>query len=237
MGRRWPVSELHQPLERMEERSAPSAGLSYGKDAALPRHPTTHLPLAYVAHLSGANVVSSSSGPVTTVSTPGAGKLTFMVTPDGKTTTVTGNTSSVSTTTVMMTKTGVVTPASGTVSFQVSPDGRGIKVVGTLSRITNVSAVDLHMAATGSNGPTVDVLLSPGNGSGPLPHGPFRTVIKAPYLTGPLTGQRLSSLVRAMDAGMIYVQVQTSNGVDPSSGPSFPGNYPNGELRGQVVAK
>ena len=90
-------------------------------------------------------------------------------------------------------------------------------MIGTLSKISNVSVIDLHEASKGSNGPTVAVLLSPGSGSGPTPLKPFRTAIKAPFLTGPLTGHSLRSLVMAMRSGTIYVLVQTSNGVDPSS--------------------
>jgi hypothetical protein len=60
-------------------------------------------------------------------------------------------------------------------------------------------------------------------------------VIKAPYLIGPLTGKPVRALVKAMQAGDIYALVQTSNGVD-SSGPFVPGNYPRGEIRGQVTS-
>ena len=185
--------------------------------ASQPSHALQHARFRFIARLSPANIVSTTNGNTTTVSTPTAGTIIFQLTPDGKTTNVAGDLSSVSSSTSSTTKLGVTSPASGTVSFQVSPDGKSINVIGTLSKISNVSVIDLHEASKGSNGPTVAVLLSPGSGSGPTPLKPFRTAIKAPFLTGPLTGHSLRSLVMAMRSGTIYVLVQTSNGVDPSS--------------------
>jgi len=85
---------------------------------------------------------------------------------------------------------------------------------------------------------TVFLLLNPGNGSGPVPPGAtFQTVIKAQYLEGPLAVPGgFSKLIKDMRAGYLYVLVQTNNGYDPATGAQQDGNYPNGELRGMVVA-
>jgi len=138
-------------------------------------------------------------------------------------------------------------PASGKILFTLSHDGKELWVVGRLSHISNVSAVTVHdlkfPGATpnypGVLGQTVAVLLMPGNASGPHAQATFRTVIKAQYLTGPLVGHPLSDLVKDMrqlqPKPLVYVNVQTNNGVDSSSVPAGPGNFPFGEIRGPVV--
>jgi CHRD domain len=222
-------------VEGLEERTALSGG--FGTTALLShaRHGKHHGALRFVARLSGASVVTTSSGSTTIVTTPAQSDVNLQITPAGDdTVNVQGSIATTVSTTAPTTMTlGVSTPATGAVSFQVSSDGRSISVVGSLSKISNVSVIDLHEGAAGANGPTVDILLNPGS-PGPTPRAPFETVIKAPYLTGPLTGKPLRALIKAMESGNIYVSVQTSNGAD-ASGPFFPGNYPAGEIRGQVT--
>jgi hypothetical protein len=138
-------------------------------------------------------------------------------------------------------------PASGKIVFTLSRNGQELWVVGKLSHISNVSAVtvhDLNFPGATPNypwmlGQTVAVLLMPGNASGPHAQATFRTVIKAQYLTGPLVGHPLSDLIKDMrqvkPQPPVYVNVQTNNGVDSSSVPAGPGNFPFGEIRGPVV--
>jgi hypothetical protein len=195
--RKW--LRLTGNVDRLEERYAPGGGFAITTGDSQLHQVDHHGELRFVARLSGAAVVTTSSG-----STPSSTSNTL----------------------------GVITPAKGSISFQVSHDGHSVSVVGILARITNVSVITLREGAAGTNGPTVAVLLNPG-APGPTPHAPFQTVIKAPFLTGPLQGKPVRALVKAMRSGDIYALVQTSNGVD-SSGPFVPGNFPKGELRGQV---
>lgn len=138
----------------------------------------------------------------------------------------------------------VTDPARGKIILTLGRDGGEIWVVGYLTRISNVSAVTLHDLKYPGNAPnypgvigeTVAVLLAPGAGSGPRTSATFRTVIKSPYLSGPLVGRPLSALIADIEAGLVYANVQTNNGVDTSAAPAGPGNYPFGEIRGPVLA-
>ena len=126
-------------------------------------------------------------------------------------------------------------PAHGKISFRVSRGGGEIDVVGKLSQISNVSAVTLHDLKypgysytdtavtpptltianyTNQIGTTVAVLLSPGNASGSIGGGVFQTVIKPQYLVGPLAGEPLHVLLDDIRSGLVYVNVQTNDGVD-----------------------
>jgi hypothetical protein len=133
-------------------------------------------------------------------------------------------------------------PARGKITLTVGGHGQELWVAGSLSHISNVSAVTLHdLKYPGSTpnypgviGGTVAVLLAPGNASGPRTKATFRTVVKEAYLSGPLVGRPLASLIADIKAGDVYALVQTNSGIDPSSAPSGPGNYPFGEIRGPV---
>jgi hypothetical protein len=59
-----------------------------------------------------------------------------------------------------------------------------------------------------------------------------RGTIAASELTGPLAGMTMADLVSQMTAGGTYVNVHTSDGVEPPD--TGPGDFPGGEIRGQV---
>ena len=59
-----------------------------------------------------------------------------------------------------------------------------------------------------------------------------RGSIVASELTGPLAGMTLADLVNQMTAGGTYVNVHTNDGVAPAD--TGPGDFPGGEIRGQV---
>ena len=77
-------------LEVMEERNAPSTGSGAVAAASQPSHALQHARFRFIARLSPANIVSTTNGNTTTVSTPTAGTIIFQLTPDGKTTNVAG---------------------------------------------------------------------------------------------------------------------------------------------------
>lgn len=96
----------------------------------------------------------------------------------------------------------------------------------------------IHMARPGVNGLIV-VWLYPSTAVAPGPLGAGRTdgvlaegTITAANLVGPLAGQPLSALIAALNGGTAYVNIHTNDGVgDINTGP---GDFPGGEIRGDV---
>jgi hypothetical protein len=129
-----------------------------------------------------------------------------------------------------------VTLAQGQATFQLSKDGSELSYKLIASNIENVFMAHIHLAPEGSNGPVVASLYPasppavpiPGRHNGVLAEG----VIRAENLVGPLAGQPLSALVAAIEAGHTYVNVHTNDFVDPTN--TGPGDYPGGEVRGQI---
>jgi hypothetical protein len=102
-----------------------------------------------------------------------------------------------------------------------------------VANIENVVASHIHIGPTGVNGPVVAFLagpFAPGDGrvDGVLAEG---TITDAD-LVGPLAGMTIADLVAAMETGDAYVNVHTNDGVgSPNEGP---GDFPGGEIRGQI---
>lgn len=125
------------------------------------------------------------------------------------------------------------TDAVGKALFRLSPDGTEVKYRLIVDDINNVIASHIHIGLEGVNGPVVVFLagpLAPGGGpsSGILSEGTFT----AANLVGPLAGQSLSVLLESMRNGGAYVNVHTNDGVDPQN--TGPGDFPGGEIRGQI---
>jgi len=125
------------------------------------------------------------------------------------------------------------TLAHGLATFQLSADGSELSYILIASNIDNVVASHIHVGPAGVNGPVVLFLfgsVAPGGGrhDGVLATG----TATAANLVGPLAGQPLSVLIAAMESGGAYVNVHTNDGVgDPNTGP---GDFPGGEIRGQI---
>jgi len=132
----------------------------------------------------------------------------------------------------------VKTAAEGELQLVVSADGKSIRYVLTVKDISNPSAGDLHLGPAGANGPLV-VKLFPVGGAAPK-KGPFSGVlaqgsIDAGDLIGSLRGEKLEVLLEELAAGNAYVNVHTTDGVEPPN--TGPGDHPLGEIRGQIVKK
>jgi hypothetical protein len=128
--------------------------------------------------------------------------------------------------------------ARGNAIFQLSADGSSLSYKLIVANIENVFMAHIHSGPAGSNGGVV-VWLYPSTtpGAGPTDGGRINGVIAegtitAANLMGSLAGQPLSSLVELLRTGGAYVNVHTSDGVDP--GNTGPGDYPGGEVRGQI---
>jgi len=132
----------------------------------------------------------------------------------------------------------VKTAAEGELQLVVSADGKSIRYVLTVKDILNPSAGDLHLGPAGANGPLV-VKLFPVGGAAPK-KGPFSGVlaqgsIDAGDLIGSLRGEKLEVLLEELAAGNAYVNVHTTDGVEPPN--TGPGDHPLGEIRGQIGKK
>lgn len=127
------------------------------------------------------------------------------------------------------------TPASGEAVFTVSDDG-SVSYKLFVEDIRNPFMAHIHRAGAGVNGPVV-VWLFPSTtpAPGPANSGPrdgllAKGTFTANDLVGPLKNGTLAQLLDAIRTGNAYVNVHTSDG---SMTPA-PGNFPGGEIRGQL---
>lgn len=125
------------------------------------------------------------------------------------------------------------TAATGFVQFRLINRGDTLFYRIVVHNIHNVVSAHLHMAPRGMNGPVVAFLLTPQPpGGGPVDGTLAEGEIEFDDLVGPLEGQSFSVLIEALRTSGIYVNVHTNDGVDPPN--TGPGDFPNGEIRGQV---
>ena len=125
------------------------------------------------------------------------------------------------------------TSATGQAVFQLSQDGTALHYTLIVANIYNVVASHIHLGVEGVNAPVVAFLAGPfpvgeGRVSGVLATGTITTA----SLVGPLDGQDLSVLIAAMRSGGTYVNVHTNDGIAPTN--TGPGDFPGGEIRGQI---
>jgi hypothetical protein len=125
------------------------------------------------------------------------------------------------------------TKAAGNAVFHLSDDGTELEYKLIVANIENVVQAHIHIGAEGVNGPVVAFLYGPVGADGGRIQGPIGTgTITEDDLIGPLTGQSLEDLVDEIRAGNAYVNVHTDDGVAPPN--SGPGDFPGGEIRGQM---
>ncbi len=126
----------------------------------------------------------------------------------------------------------IKTPASGEIELRVAANGQSVSYVLTVKDLENAVEADIHLGPAGANGPLVVKLFhaAPKRGkfSGVLAQGKF----DASDLRGSMTGAPLGDLLEQFAAGNAYVNVHTSDGMDPPN--SGPGDYRLGEIRGQI---
>jgi hypothetical protein len=125
------------------------------------------------------------------------------------------------------------TRAAGQAIFHLNDDETAIAFKLIATNIENVVAAHIHLGVVGVNGPIVAFLAGPfppggGRHNGILSEGS----ITAANLVGPLAGMPLSVLIAAMRVDGTYVNVHTNDGVDPAN--TGPGDFPGGEIRGQI---
>jgi hypothetical protein len=126
-----------------------------------------------------------------------------------------------------------VTNAQGQAIFQLSRDGSELSYRLIAANIENVIASHIHLGPAGENGPVVAFLFGPVDAGGGRFNGVLSTgTITSADLVGPLAGQTLDDLLEQMRAGNTYVNVHTNDGVGEIN--TGPGDFPGGEIRGQI---
>lgn len=126
--------------------------------------------------------------------------------------------------------------ARGLAKFQLSQDGSALSYRLISSNIENVVQAHIHVAPVGINGPISVFLYGPvassaGRTDGVLATGSITDA--STFLNQGATGvTNLGQLVAATRAGNPYVNVHTNDGVAPTN--TGPGDFPGGEIRGQI---
>jgi len=124
------------------------------------------------------------------------------------------------------------TNARGVATFKLSSDGTGLDFKVNVANIENVFASHIHCGAVGVNGPIGVTLFmgTPGGGriDGTLAEG----TITAPDPGNGCGWSTVADVVAAINSGGAYVNVHTNDGVAPPN--TGPGDFPGGEIRGQV---
>jgi len=128
--------------------------------------------------------------------------------------------------------------ARGNAIFQLSADGTALSYKLIVANIENAFMAHIHQGPAGSNGGVV-VWLYPSTTPGPGATGGGRVngviaegTITASNLVNALEDMPLSALLELLTTGNAYVNVHTSDGVDPVN--TGPGDFPGGEVRGQI---
>lgn len=131
--------------------------------------------------------------------------------------------------------------AVGNAIFQLSDDGQELAYKLIVANIENAFMAHIHQGVAGANGGIV-VWLFPSTATtpGPLGQGRIQGVIAegtitAANLVNALAGKELSDLMALIENEEAYVNVHTNNGVAPTN--QGPGDFPGGELRGQLLRR
>lgn len=127
------------------------------------------------------------------------------------------------------------TDADGHAIIVVDEDATVLHYAVTAFDISNVFMAHIHCGAAGANGP-IGVTLY---GVGPTGQGPRSGILVIAMKTSPDAGnacgwEDIADVRAAMETGDTYVNVHTNDGVDPAN--TGPGDFPGGEIRGQLEA-
>ena len=126
-----------------------------------------------------------------------------------------------------------VTDATGVATFQLNEDGTALTFSVNVSNIENVVAAHIHCGPKRVNRPVGVTLFMAAPGGGPVNGTLAKGTITAPDPGNQCGWADLAAVVAAMNSGNAYVNVHTNDGVDPTN--TGPGDFPGGEIRGQIV--
>ena len=126
-----------------------------------------------------------------------------------------------------------MTDATGIATFQLSEDGTALSYTLNVADIENVFAAHIHCGPKRVNGPIGVTLFT-----GPVGGGPISGTLATGTITVPDPGNAcgwadVAAVVAAITSNNAYVNVHTNDGVGaPNTGP---GDFPGGEIRGQLL--
>ena len=134
------------------------------------------------------------------------------------------------------------THAHGVAHFKLSADGTELSYKLIASNIDNVVQAHIHFNAPPGANAGIIVWLFPAPPAAPVAltppgvesqNGVLATgVIRADQFVNAFAGRSMADLVAALQSGEAYVNVHTNDGLDGSN--SGPGDFPGGEIRGQI---
>ena len=124
------------------------------------------------------------------------------------------------------------TQAVGVATFKLREDGTVLRFKLNVANLDNAFAAHIHCGGVGVNGP-VGVTLFMGAPAGGTVNGTLaQGTITAPDLGNGCGWVDLAAVLAALQSGETYVNVHTNDGVAPPN--TGPGDFPGGEIRGQV---
>ena len=124
------------------------------------------------------------------------------------------------------------TQARGVATFKLRADATALAFKLNVANIDNVVMAHIHCGAVGVNGP-VGVTLFMGAPAGGRVNGTLAEgTITAPDPANACGWTDLAAVLAAMGSGATYVNGHTNDGVPPIN--TGPGDFPGGEIRGQV---
>ena len=134
------------------------------------------------------------------------------------------------------------TPASGQFRAALRKDGPALTYRLAYQDITNATAAHIHFGQMGVNGGVAAFLCGGGDKPAcPATGGTVTGTIDPADVVGPvnqgIAAGEFGELIRAMRFGVAYVNVHTSDGDDAMSDPLGPGDFPTGEIRGQIFPR
>jgi CHRD domain len=124
------------------------------------------------------------------------------------------------------------TQAVGVAKFKLSDDGAALDFKVNVANIDNTFAAHIHCGAVGVNGPIGVTLFAGTPGSGTLNGTLAEGTITAPDAGNGCGWTDLAAVLAAIESGNTYVNVHTNDGVAPPN--TGPGDFPGGEIRGQI---
>ncbi len=127
------------------------------------------------------------------------------------------------------------TPASGSAIVQLNATNNTIEVFVNTQGLTNVVAAHLHVGSTAEAGPVIFDLFVPGDGVFPARLRKTLTPANLKPGTSPsgITANSFDEVLNRIQEGNTYINIHTNDNVAPPN--SGPGDFPGGEIRGQVV--
>jgi hypothetical protein len=124
------------------------------------------------------------------------------------------------------------TQAVGVATLKIRDDGATLDFKINVANIDNAFAAHIHCGAVGVNGP-VGVTLFVGAPAGGTFNGTLAEgTVTAPDVNNACGWTSLAAVIAAMQSGNTYVNVHTNDGVPPAN--TGPGDFPGGEIRGQI---